>query len=203
MFTGLILDVGTVRSVETTEAGAELCIATALAPTLTLGASIATDGVCLTVTQLEPDAYWAQASPETLRRTTLGGYAPGRPVNLETPLSLQTPLGGHFVTGHVDCVATIAAVRPEGNSVLYGFALPEERWAALCVEKGSIAVNGISLTVNAVEGATVWVAIIPHTLAHTNLGPLAVGDAVNVETDMLGKYVQRLLQGHLPAPSLG
>lgn len=193
MFTGLIEDIGTVRRLRRGPGGMELLVGTGI-PTadLTLGESIAVDGVCLTVTSFGDGAFAADVSPESLERTGLGTLSVGSRVNLERALQLGARLGGHMVSGHIDCRAEIASRHSRGNAVVFAFRMPAE---ALCyvVEKGSIAIDGISLTVNAVDEAGFSIAVIPHTLEKTTLAHKSPGDRVNIETDMIGKYIERLL----------
>lgn len=195
MFTGLIEEIGTLSAIETTEAGSRMTVsATLVLEDLKLGDSVAIDGTCTTVVALSDTTFSIEATPETLSKTTFSHYQQGGRVNLERPLLPVSRLGGHYVTGHVDGLAEIVQILPQGNSQLYRFKVQNPELLPLLVEKGSVAVNGISLTVNAVIHDAFAVAIIPHTLAHTNLGDKQVGDLVNVEMDLLGKYVQRLLQ---------
>lgn len=194
MFTGLIEEVGTIAAVEGTAEGSRIAVsASKVLEDAALGDSIAIDGVCTTVIELSPDRFVIEASPETLSKTTFTRYRPGARVNLERPLTPVSRLGGHYVTGHVDGLARIAAITPQGNSVIYAFEVESPELAELLVPKGSVAVLGISLTVNTVERNRFSVAIIPHTLSHTSLGDYQAGDRVNIETDLLGKYVRRLL----------
>jgi len=193
MFTGLIEDLGTVRELRQGSAGARLTVTTAIPmDELERGESIAVNGICLTVTTFGGGSFTADVSPETLGRSTLGALFPGRRVNLERALRLGDRLGGHWVSGHVDAVGTLEQARPDGNAWRLVFRLPAEvnRYV---VEKGSVAIDGISLTVNSVGDETFSVAIIPHTLALTTLKEAKVGARVNIETDILGKYVERLL----------
>lgn len=194
MFTGLVQDVGTVERV-TPGAMTELWIRTALgAAEFALGESIAVDGACLTVVERQGASFRVQASPETLRRTTLERLAAGSQVNLERAMRLSDRLGGHLVLGHVDAVAEILEKRAEGGSVVVAFSLPEAL-APFFIEKGSVAVDGVSLTVNEVLPGRFTVALIPETQARTTLSRKGVGDRVNVEADLIGKYVARLY-GH-------
>ncbi|BCS33897.1 riboflavin synthase [Luteitalea sp. TBR-22] len=192
MFTGLIEATGKVRGLAPVPGGQRLTIETDLASSLALGDSVATSGVCLTVVALEPGAWSADVSPETLRVTALGSLAPGSFVNLERPLAVGSRLGGHFVQGHVDGTGRVEAVRPEGDfyrvTVSYPAAL-----AAYFIEKGSVAVDGISLTVAALADRTFDVQIIPHTWTATTLRHAVPGTIVNLECDMVGKYVLRSL----------
>ncbi len=201
MFTGIIEETGRIRSIRPGAQGAQLVVSAAtVPPRLKSGDSVAVNGVCLTVTQAAPDSFAADLSAETLRRTTFGTARSGAVVNLEQPLALGDRLGGHMVQGHVDGVGKVAVVAPAGDGVVIGFDFPAELERYL-VHKGSIAVDGISLTVASLEKRRFTVAVIPHTLRATTLGRLAPGDAVNLETDMLGKYFERFLQlGVLKAP---
>lgn len=196
MFTGLVQQVGSVASVDHQLLGSRLSIQLSEYWPLALGESIAVDGVCTTVVSfdLKKSDFQVELSPETISKTTLGMLQPGEPVNLEKPLTLSEPLGGHFVTGHVDGLATILSRRQEGMSWIYEFQLADSSLACYLLQKGSIAVSGISLTVNTVDMDRFSVAIIPYTLDHTHLGRKSVGDSVNVEMDLLGKYVERLLR---------
>ena len=194
MFTGLVEDVGTVLRADRRSNALVLAIkpAAIALPELTVGESICHDGACLTVTDLGRDSYSVLAGTETLERTTLGGLRVGKRVNLERSLEVGDRLGGHWVTGHIDGTGELAARRDLGsNLVLVVRAVPA--LLKYIVEKGSIAIAGVSLTVNAVDAETFSVAIIPHTRDHTTLGDLAIGDRVNLETDILAKHVEKLL----------
>jgi riboflavin synthase len=192
MFTGIISDVGRVRRVRRAE-GLELTIATAYdTGTIPLGASIGCSGVCLTVVAIEPSAFSVQASQESLARSTLGDWREGTPVNLERALRAGDELGGHLVLGHVDGVGRILDRRPEAESVRFTFEMPAAI-APYIASKGSIAADGISLTVNEVGESSFGVNIIPYTLAHTSLGEIAMGQRVNLEIDPIARYVARLL----------
>lgn len=202
MFTGLIEDVGTVVSVQQSASGSQITIRSAMMTDgIRLGDSIAIDGVCTTVVAFENDTFTIEASPETLRKTTFTRLKPGVRVNLERPLTPSSRIGGHYVTGHVDGLATLVSKTPEGISHIFTFELSSDELAQYLIPKGSVAVAGISLTVNQVTGHRFWVAIIPHTLAHTNLDQLKPGDPVNIETDILGKYVKKFLSPALHAMS--
>ena len=193
MFTGLIREVGTVLAIEGGADGVRLTIeAPQTAPDAQLGDSVAIDGVCLTVVAVAGDSFAFDAVPETLDRTSLGTLDHGSRVNLEPALRAGDALGGHYVQGHVDGVGSVRSVEPEGEGKRIWFAAPPEllRYVAL---KGSIAVQGTSLTVAAVDGAGFAVALIPHTLEATTLGALEPEDLVNLETDVLAKYVEKLL----------
>lgn len=194
MFTGLIEDVGTVSALRVHGNAAVLTVTTRLSlRRMALGASIAVNGACLTVVKKSRNTFTVDVSPETLRRTNLAGLANGSLVNLEQPMRLQERLGGHLVTGHVDGVGTITAIAPQGDFTMFRFRAPASL-GALLVPKGSIAVDGISLTVNDCRGARFSAAIIPFTLQHTNLRARRVGDKVNLETDLIGKYVQNFVR---------
>ena len=193
MFTGIITDVGRVRRLRRGEL-LELTIATAFdTAAITIGASIACSGACLTVVAVEPGAFAVQASAETLTCTTLGDWVEGTPVNLEKSLRLGDELGGHLVLGHVDGTARIVERRPEAESVRFAFEAPEEL-APFIAPKGSVALDGVSLTVNEVARNRFGVNIIPHTLACTNLGTLQTGQRRNLEVDLIARYVARLLR---------
>ncbi len=198
MFTGLIQDLGAVRAV----AGASprrLTIATALpAETFALGESVACSGVCLTVVERGPGGFAVEAGSETLAKTTVGAWQTGRPVNLERALALGDRLGGHLVLGHVDGVGQVCTSRAEQGSWLIEITAPPEVEPFLS-PTGSGTLAGGSLTVNAGRGAVLSVSLIPETLRRTTLGQLAPGGAVNLEGDILGKYVARLLSRSLPA----
>ncbi len=195
MFTGLVEEVGTVRSVTPVGDGARVEIDAALVLTdVEMGASIAVNGCCLTVVDWG-DGWWAaDAVPETLNRTNLGALSPGDPVNLERPLPANGRYGGHVVQGHVDGTGAVQRIEQlDDGSYLFTFSLPAEL-GVYVVEKGSIAVYGISLTVADVTPTSFSIAIIPHTHAVTAMGRRRVGDTVNVEADVLAKYVERLVR---------
>lgn len=192
MFTGIVEATGRVARVDPAGTGRRLRIDTALGAELRAGDSIAVNGVCLTVVACDATGFAADISPETVRVTTLGDRAPGEPVNLERPLRADARLGGHFVLGHVDGVGRVAALRPDGDGYWLEVDVPEPLEPYM-ISKGSIAVDGISLTIASLDTGRVGVAIVPFTLAHTTLGSARVGDRVNLEADVLGKYVARLL----------
>ena len=193
MFTGLIETIGTVAKIERRGEGILISINfSSELDDLKRGDSISVDGVCLTITHLQDQSFSAEASAETVGRTTLGNKRPQQKVNLERALRLNDRLGGHLVTGHVDEVAKITAITPEGSSQKITFQVTEKSVRYL-VEKGSVTVDGISLTVNEVKNDRFSVTIIPHTASHTTLGSKKVGDEVNIETDILGKYVEKLI----------
>ena len=194
MFTGIVSDVGTVREVSD-KGDRRFAIATSYdMASIAEGASIACAGVCLTVVGTGAGHFAITASAETLARTTLGGWRTGTRVNLERPLRLGDELGGHLVTGHVDDVAVLIAARPEGASLRWTVEAPAGL-ARFIAEKGSVALDGVSLTVNEVAGGRFGVNLIPHTLGSTTLGAVAPGDRVNLEIDILARYVQRLVAG--------
>ncbi|WP_434389358.1 riboflavin synthase [Melittangium boletus] len=192
MFTGLIQDIGVVERV-IPGGMTDLWIRTSLgARDFTLGESIAVDGACLTVVERAGDSFRVQAAPETLRRTTLGARTPGSRVNLERALALGDRLGGHMVSGHVDAVSEVLETRTEGGSWVMLFRLTPDI-APFFIEKGSVAIDGISLTVNSVGVDRFGVQLIPETQERTTLRSRAVGERVNLEADMIGKYVARLI----------
>jgi len=192
MFTGIITDLGRVRRLHRGEL-LDLSIATAFDTSeISLGASIACSGACLTVVAVEPGGFVVQASLETVTCTTLGEWEEGTPVNLEKSLRLGDELGGHLVLGHVDGIARIVERWPEAESVRLVFEAPEELMPFIA-PKGSVALDGVSLTVNEVAQNRFGVNIIPHTLACTNLGCLGAGQPLNLEIDLIARYVSRLL----------
>ena len=200
MFTGIITGLGTLREVQPIGGGQDMRLVIGVAPEFldgaALGCSIACSGICLTAVQLHPDSFAVDASAETLSRTTMGTWRPGRRVNLERSLRLGDELGGHLVAGHVDGVATVLSATPENASVRWRFRVGPEL-ARHIATKGSIAVDGVSLTVNEVDAEGFGVNIIPHTAAITSIGTLQPGDAVNIEIDTLARYVARLLETQL------
>lgn len=195
MFTGLVEALGRLDRVAVEESGRRFTLTWPdLDPSepLTLGESIAVNGCCLTVISVDGESFDVQAGPETLLRTNLGDARQGDQVNLERALRVGDRLGGHFVQGHIDTTAALRERRPEGEWEFFSFEI-EPEWTALMVEKGSIALDGVSLTLVSVEPAGFSIMLIPHTLAVTTLGTLKEGQRVNVEVDMLGKYVRKLL----------
>jgi riboflavin synthase len=198
MFTGIITAVGIIGSVADTAAGKLFSIESGWAtPDLVLGESIAIDGACMTVVGFEGGRFEVEVSPESLAKTTLGERTAGEPVNLERAMAVGDRLGGHFVSGHVDGVGQIAEIEPAGDCLKVTFQAPDEVQRYL-VSKGSITIDGISLTVNGVHdetsGGRFDVMIIPHTRENTSLRNKDVGSDVNLEADLLGKYVERLLR---------
>ena len=196
MFTGLVEDTGTVASASRRSDALVLAIRPAAfaATELAIGESVCHDGACLTVTDVGRDSYTVLAGAETLARTTLGAARVGSHLNLERALRVGDRLGGHWVTGHVDGTGELAARRDLGSNLVLVVRTPAPLLRHI-VEKGSIALAGVSLTVNAVDAETFSVAIIPHTRDHTTLGALAIGDRINLETDILAKHVDKLVGG--------
>jgi len=195
MFTGIIEGLGRISKITRIPGGVRLRIGWPKeSGRLSLGDSVAVDGTCLTVVSRGRDWFDAEVSPETLRRTTLGAARAGSRVNLERPLAASGRMGGHFVQGHVDGVGKVKAVAEAHGFSEMSFTYPAA-WRGMLVEKGSVAVNGVSLTVAGVTAREFKVALIPHTLSVTNLGGLKSGAAVNLEIDILAKYVKALLEG--------
>lgn len=198
MFTGIITDIGRLQPGIEGQPGV-FQISCAYDPAgIDIGASIACDGCCLTVTALSPLAaggciFTVDVSNETLAKTTLGQWQAGRAINLERALGLGAELGGHIVTGHVDGVATVTERRDDGNAVRFSIEAPQELQKFIA-PKGSVALNGTSLTVNEVDGARFGISLIPHTLQETNWADLAVNDKINLEVDLLARYVARMYQ---------
>jgi riboflavin synthase len=193
MFTGLIADIGRVSGVERDPDGTTLEIETRLVGELADGDSVAVNGVCLTATAVDEQGFRAQAMVETLRRSALERLAVGSPVNLELALRADGRLGGHMVQGHVDGTGTIERVREEGFARVLDMAVSDDLERYL-VEKGSVAVDGVSLTVSEVRDGGFSVSLIPETLARTSLGEAQVGDRVNLEVDILAKHIARLME---------
>ncbi len=195
MFTGIVTDLGEVRKVARGQGqDARFEVATQYdLSTVEIGASIAHNGVCLTVIEKGSDSYIIQASDETLSKTTLGDWREGQRVNLERACKVGDELGGHIVSGHVDGVARVVSIRPENESLRFTFEAPVEL-AKFVAPKGSVALDGVSLTVNEVDGRLFGINVIPHTQAVTTFGRLREGDRVNMEIDMLARYVARLLE---------
>lgn len=193
MFTGIVEEVGRVQSIRREPANAVLTIAASkVLEDVHLGDSIAVCGVCLTVTSFTASAFTADVMHETLNRSSLGALKPGSPVNLERAMPANGRFGGHIVSGHIDGTGRITRIRPDGNAIWYTVSATPSLLRYI-VEKGSIAIDGISLTVAAVTGRDFSVSIIPHTQGQTTLSARRVGDTVNLETDCIGKYVEKLL----------
>jgi riboflavin synthase len=193
MFTGLIAELGSVADVRRDEDGATLQIASRLAGELQEGDSIAVNGVCLTAVEIDGEGFQAQAMNETLERSSLAGLRAGTRVNLELALRAQDRLGGHVVQGHVDGTGIVRAIRPEGFARVLEIDV-DSRLARYLVEKGSVAVDGVSLTVSALRDEGFSVSLIPETLERTNLGAVIAGTRVNIEVDILAKHVERLME---------
>jgi riboflavin synthase alpha subunit len=194
VFTGIVREVGRVVAVEGDDEGLALQVeAPVTAAGVAVGDSVSVAGVCLTAEAVEEAAIRFHAVPETLARTTLARLAPGDPVNVEPALRAGEPLGGHIVQGHVDDLGTVASLEREGDGARLEIGAAESI-VRYCVEKGSITVDGVSLTVAGVDGDTFSIALVPHTLAATTLGTLEPGAPVNLEVDVLAKYVERLLE---------
>ncbi|MCD6451757.1 MAG: riboflavin synthase [Acidobacteria bacterium] len=195
MFTGIVEEVGKVVELSVTSSGGKIIISTPkLAGTMKMGESLAVNGACLTLTDIRNETVSADISLETLRRTTIGSLRRGDPVNLERALRVGEPLGGHLVLGHIDFVAEVIGFRKEGEAQIMRIAIPsgEERFF---VKKGSVAVDGVSLTVSGLSDSYFEVTLIPFTLNETTLGKRKMGDKVNIECDIIGKYVVRFLEG--------
>lgn len=194
MFTGLVEDMGTVARADRRSDALVLAIRPSKLPLgeLVLGESVCHDGTCLTVTEIGRETFSVLAGAETLARTTLGNLRIGKRVNLERAMKVGDRLGGHWVTGHIDGTGELQIRRDMGANLVLAFRTPPALLRYI-VEKGSIAVAGVSLTVNAVDAETFSIAIIPHTRDHTTLGDLAIGDRVNLEVDILAKHVEKLL----------
>jgi riboflavin synthase len=194
VFTGIVRELGRVAGVEGGDGGVRLEVeAPETARGVALGDSVSVDGVCLTVTGVSDGRLLFDAVPETLRRSSLGGLRAGSAVNVEPALRAGDALGGHYVQGHVDAVGRVRSVEPEGEGRRVWFDAPD-KVLRLCVDKGSVTVAGVSLTVAGLDEEGFAVALVPHTLAATTLGAAAPGDEVNLEADVLAKYVERLLE---------
>jgi len=202
VFTGIVEEVGIVRSIRP---GATSVVVDVAASTVTddaaVGDSILTDGVCLTITALRRDGFTADAMPETVRRTTLSERRPGDRLNLERAMTLSSRLGGHLVSGHIDGVGTVTSVTPEDNALVVELEAPEAV-TRVTVDQGSVAVDGVSLTVVSIAGDRLRVSLIPHTAAITTLGRLRAGSRVNLEADLIAKYVFAFVSGRKPTDGL-
>jgi riboflavin synthase len=195
MFTGIIEHAGTIESLSVAVDGGRVTIsAPSLAASLVVSNSIAVNGCCLTVVSLDNKRFSADLSGETIRRTSFSDLKPGAKVNLEQPLTAGKEFGGHFVLGHVDCIGRVVDLRPDGENWIYAVEVPREI-SRYVVNKGSITIDGISLTVARWQNNIAEIAVIPYTYAHTNLAERKPGDAVNLEADMLAKHLERLLIG--------
>jgi riboflavin synthase len=194
MFTGLVADIGTIGAIEAGKGGSRLRIETQLAAEISPGDSVSVGGACLTATTAAAGAFEAEVMNQSLSLTTLGGLGPGDAVNLELALRASDRLGGHIVQGHVDGVGTVASVLEDGFARRLRILAPDEL-LSLIAERGSIAVDGVSLTVSAIDGEEIEVSLIPETLERTTLGGLAAGDRVNLECDVVARYLQRLDRG--------
>lgn len=197
MFTGIILHHGSVESFDRRASGARMRLRTTDPQPFTRGESLAVNGVCLTVLPEADGSLTADVSDETLARTTLGTLAGGATVNVERALAIGDRLGGHMVQGHVDTTGALASITTEGEFAVYRWSYPQE-FAELVVSKGSIAVDGVSLTIVDPDATSFGAALIPETLRRTSLGTARVGDAVNLEFDMIAKYVRSLVAPYLP-----
>lgn len=198
MFTGIIQTIGKVVSKKEIQGDLNFRIKTNFnqPEKIKLGDSIAMDGVCLTVTSINDDVVDVDVSVETVNKTTVSDWEQNTLLNLEPAMTLQDQLGGHIVSGHVDAIGQCVSREPSARSEIFTFQIPGELMKFVVV-KGSITVNGVSLTVNTLDGDTLTVSLVPHTMEHTNLGNLAAGDAVNIEVDTIARYVEKMLQPHL------
>ncbi|MDW7738743.1 MAG: riboflavin synthase [Bacillota bacterium] len=197
MFTGLIEEMGMIRRISSTAEGTDLVIeAKKVLSDLKIGDSIAVSGPCLTATSVAKDSFTAWAMPETIKRTNLGSLAAGHKVNLERAMAMGDRLGGHLVSGHIDFVVTLKSRRLQGGAIILSFDAPTELLRYV-VPKGSVALDGISLTVVEVEKSSFSVGVIPHTASHTTLGFKDIGSPINLEVDLIGKYVEKMLAPRL------
>lgn len=203
MFTGIIEHTGKVESLKQNAEGGRLTIlAPSVAPKLAIANSIAVNGCCLTVVELDAERFAADLSGETIRKTSIGEWREGLEVNLEQPMTAGKEFGGHFVLGHVDTIGRVTRLEPEGENWWYGVEVPES-FAKSVVPQGSIAIDGISLTVARWNGRVAEIAVIPYTYEHTNVRGKKRGDAVNLEGDVLGKYVERYMEARSGAKAAG
>ncbi|MGE3978788.1 MAG: riboflavin synthase [Nitrospira sp.] len=204
MFTGIVEEIGAITVLKKTLSGTRLTIlASTVMGDLKIGDSVSVDGICLTVVSRSERDFSVEVSPETLSVTTLGNFAVGLPVNLERAMRLNERIGGHLVAGHVDGIGVIRSRHQDSNAIVFTIGAPPEI-LRYCVAKGSITVDGISLTINDLSDKGFSVAIIPHTAKATTLGLKGENDPVNLESDLIGKYVERLLQerSHVPKPTI-
>jgi riboflavin synthase len=193
MFTGIVQDIGEIAAIDKTgDWTVTIAVSKLALGNMPIGASVACNGICLTVIEKATDQFKVQISGETLSRTTAAHWSKGGRLNLEPALRLGDELGGHLVSGHIDGIARVRHKRKDGDSVRLTFEVPSE-FAKFVAPKGSVALDGISLTVNEVEGACFGVNIIPHTLAHTTIGALEAGGEANFEVDLMARYAERLL----------
>lgn len=194
MFTGIIEEIGTIGNMQGSEDAIQITIhAAKIIHDINLGDSISVNGVCLTVTEFTARSFTVDVMPETVKATSLNSLKAGSSVNLERAMAANGRFGGHFVTGHVDGIGTIIRKKPSANAVYYDIKVSEDITSSL-VMKGSIAIDGISLTIFGLEDGKVTVSIIPHTLSETVLGGKQAGDIVNIECDMIGKYIKKFVQ---------
>jgi riboflavin synthase len=200
VFTGIVEDMGTIAASHLSDRGGTLCVSSpVVAQDTKVGDSIAVCGACLTVRELAGATMTVDVMPETMRSTVLSGLKRSTPVNLERAMPASGRFGGHIVTGHVDVVGTVKHVRSEGNARWMCVSLPDTR---LVADKGSITLDGVSLTVSSVEPHGAWVSLVPHTLTHTTLGLRHIGDRVNVEYDIIARYCERILAQGGPTPTM-
>ncbi|WP_242219015.1 riboflavin synthase [Bacillus cereus group sp. BfR-BA-01380] len=193
MFTGIVEELGTIANMQQTGDAMKLTIsAQTILADVNLGDSIAVNGICLTVTSFTPHSFTVDAMPETMRATSLQSLSRGRAVNLERAMSANGRFGGHFVTGHIDGTGTITDKKRSYNAVYYKIQLPNEL-LRYCLQKGSVAIDGTSLTIFGVDESSITISLIPHTLSQSVIGTKTAGDIVNIECDMIGKYIERFI----------
>ncbi len=193
MFSGIVETISPILSIEDSKGQRKFLVGTPRGWKLNSGESISIEGVCSTIQKVNRKAFEVIYMPETLRRTTLGNFRPGRKVNLERSLTLQSLIGGHLVQGHIDTTAQIRKIYNDGNAKIFEFQLPA-RFSRYLVEKGSVAVDGVSLTVMSIRPGRFRVSLLEYTLGHTTLGEKGLGERVNIELDILAKYVEKLLR---------
>ena len=200
MFTGLIEELGVVRSIKKNAEGAYIVVgASKILADLKIGDSVSVNGPCLTVTSFNQDSFTVFAMPETLKKSTLGGLTAGEKVNLERAMTLGGRLGGHLVSGHIDAVVTLTGRNPQGGAIILDFEAPHTLMRYI-VTKGSVSLDGVSLTVVDTAESSFSVGLIPHTSAETTLGYRKIGLSVNLEVDLIGKYVEKMLTPRLETP---